>query len=221
MVQDILKSAWRKPGGGINDPEGSAKKNRASIKTKTVPNGTTNEEDNVSEEEASALDYFTALSATAKAKYLAMLQNEELRESLEGFGFSSENQQRVEELFNRRVEESASVFKNKLGQLLQESSPSPFLSDKQINVVELLAERINELEAAIAYCENENENLIEEIKRKEAKQTVRKERTPKKSVVAEYMEFVDESNSELMREEPYVDPRMKSYIDAIKRTTQH
>jgi hypothetical protein len=161
------------------------------------------------------MDYFTALSATAKAKYLVMLQNEELRESLEGFGFSSENQQRVEELFNSRVQET---FKNKLGQLLQESPPSPFLSDKQINVVELLAERINELEAAIAYCEDENEILIEEIKRKEtAGKQRRKERMPKNShALEESLEWVD-PDSELITEQKYVNPRMREYLRYFPR----
>jgi hypothetical protein len=32
LVQDVLQSSWRKKGGGINDPENAATKNKASIK---------------------------------------------------------------------------------------------------------------------------------------------------------------------------------------------
>jgi hypothetical protein len=213
MVKQILQGqAWAKSGAGIPDPENLAKKNRASIR---------------SEEEETAMDYFAKLNVEHRRAYLEMIeeiqkeeQKEELAANLECCGFSQENQKKVENLFYEAAENSP--LKRGLVKLLEAYCPSPFFSQKKLDVIELLAERINELESVLEVVETESASLREEIRLKEATESLkREERTPKKSVVAEYMEFVDESNSELMREEPYVDPRMKSYIDAIKRTTQH
>jgi hypothetical protein len=211
LVQDVLQSSWRKKGGGINDPENAATKNRKSVLSKE-------QREAMDEEEREAMDYFTAMRGEARAKYLAMLQNEELRKSLECFGFSSENQQRVEELFNNRVQETV---KNKLGQLLQENSPSPFVSNKQLDVIEILAEKIQELEEAIADTEQNSQELREEIRHKEAtaeqaRKLQRTQRVPKRSTVAEYLEEVD-PDSTLMREEKYVDPRMREYLRFFPR----
>ena len=54
-------------------------------------------------------------------------------------------------------------FRQQLYELLEGCVPSPFISNEDLDIVEILANRVADLEDALEYVESENEALEEEI----------------------------------------------------------
>jgi hypothetical protein len=171
--------------------------------------------------------------------------DEELDSTLEAFGFTEEAKGKAANLFYEAVAEQRdrnSPLRSDLVKLVAEYCPSPFLPEEEINVIEILAERIQELEAAIDQIDREKDELYEEIKHKQAENceldesTVnqlwcsadsieefaaaaeklkRKERAPKRSTIEEDLEYVDPDNG-WGGEEPFVDPQMRKYLKHLQ-----
>ena len=147
---DFLEKALADSGGDLGAVVHSAR-NRASYK----PNGGT---------------------AAGAEKMKKLKTNEELAEEIEELmkqsGFSPEFQQQAAELFIEAVEDKAETVAigSKLREMFRDNPHFSlmFADDEQIDAVELLANRIEELEYAIAECEEESailraESLSEEV----------------------------------------------------------
>jgi hypothetical protein len=152
---------------------------------------------------------------------------EELSDALDGafdddIGLTEDFKRKAVDLFNTAVEQKQSQLRECLAKLLCESVPSPFSSKQQIDVIEVLADRIQQLEAEIVFVERMNKNLREEIQLTESlKQQRRRDRTPKKSyALEESLEEINEHNNWLVEIENRIDPRMRRYVDAIGRTVR-
>jgi hypothetical protein len=200
MVQKMFRdSAWRKSGAGV--PEGAAKKNRRDHKF--------NKED---------FD-------------IAKFDND-LSDCLESFGFDEETKQKAGDLFFEAVEarlfHEDDEFRQQLCELLEGCVPSPFISNEDLDIVEILANRVADLEDTLEYVESENEALEEEIRAEvdDYKAHLQQHealsfRSPKKSSIDEWMLESDERNADALFNEDsgtnVGDPEMRAYLNAYRK----
>jgi len=98
------------------------------------------------------------------------LSREELEEQLDEIGFTEEARDKIEQLFHEAVEDRVSNDSFRIASqaafqsFVDDYQFSPFIDDEGFNVVKLLAGKIEELENQIAYVENENFILSQDIK---------------------------------------------------------
>jgi hypothetical protein len=170
---------------------------------------------------------------------------EELDSTLDAFNFTEEAKNKAANLFYAAIENKQSSLRSDLVELVAQYCPSPFLEDEQLDLIEILAEKIQELEAAIAHANRERDELLEEIKHKlsescsldestanqlwssadsieefeqSLKTKLRAEKAPKQSTIEEYLEFTDPDQEWLGEEDQsYIDPQMRKYLDGLKR----
>jgi hypothetical protein len=153
------------------------------------------------------MDHLQTKIHTAKGSNI----RDNLGATLDDEGFSEGAKQKATELFFSAVANKDSALRDGLAQLLGIYSPMLEGSD----VIDAIADRIQQLEADIAYVERENENL--KLSRKEKlsedflRQATQAERTPKKSYVADDLEAINE-DATFAQGEKYIDPRMRQYM---------
>jgi hypothetical protein len=185
-----------------------------------------------------AIDAFNRLNNAQKARHIDFLQSvfqdsawarsknandaanlkSALDLTLEESGFTDEAKEKCAKLFFEAVEDKHSPLRARIVELVNEYSPSPFLPDEQLDVMVMLAERIDELETDIADVEGENEELWHEIQLNlKNNSSPTKERRPKRSTVEENMLEPDENNADALFNEQtkYFDPQMRQYLRAM------
>jgi hypothetical protein len=150
----------------------------------------------------------------------------ELNNCLEEMGFNEETKQKASHLFFEAVEarlfHEDDEFRQKLLELLADTCPSLFISDFEIDACEVLAKRIEELEAAVEYVGSENARLEEEIRAEAddyradlAEHEARFNKSPKRSSLDALLEADSENEDALFNEQrqhQYIDPEMKNYL---------
>src|SRR5262249_46012599 len=101
------------------------------------------------------------------AEFDLMEFDNNLHKTLQDMGMNEEALQRCGELFfeavAQRLFHEDSEFRTKVIEILNDFTTNPFHSDETIDVAEALANRIEELETQIAYVENENRQLYDEV----------------------------------------------------------
>jgi hypothetical protein len=123
-------------------------------------------------------------------------------------------------LFSQVVAERNGTFRQRFVELLSDCCPSPFISDEKLDLVEMLANKVQELEANITYVESENASLVEEL-RQDLQQESNNDhysKPRKRSSINECMFEPDESNEDALfnNNRPEVaDARMRSYLKAM------
>jgi len=155
-----------------------------------------------------------------------------LSDNLDAMGMNEETRQRAAELFFEAVEarlfHDDDEFRQQLYELLEDCVPSPFISNEDLDIVEILANRVADLEDALEYVESENEALEEEIRAEAddyradlAEHEAALFRSPKKSSINEWMLEADESNADALfnedREQHVGDPEMRAYLNAYRK----
>ena len=185
--------------------------------------------------------FLNYLAQTIDSKNVANEDSEELNLTLEQCGFSGEGLEKAKALFLEMVENKASPanwpLRAGLAELLQIYYPLIEGSD----VVGGALERIEELEAQIAEAEAEslrlaNENVarlskqhnldesvitslwnqsdsFDELEQK-LQQATKPERAPRRSTVEYFLEELNEDGA-FAGEEPYIDPRMRKYLNYL------
>ncbi len=154
------------------------------------------------------------------------LVESEMKERMEALfdkmGFTAEARQQAADLFFEAVEQRLNheddAFRQSLADLLNGYSPSPFISNEEINAAELLASRIQELETALAYVQSENAQLVEEINQSLVEETASRpsHRSGKRSTVNDLMCEADEENSDaLFNENNRGNSQMEQYLKAF------
>jgi hypothetical protein len=160
-----------------------------------------------------------------------------VKESL-GKEFSGEFAEQAESLFWNAVKNKAKTVAaaNKLAEMIDESfADKPYLrlafaDDKTIDAVELLSNKIEELEEDLAILEEEHARLIDEelaryhsLEEETLFNTVT--RPPRRSTrnVAEDLEGVDPENRYLMEDgtRQHLDPQMARYVQKLNETTRN
>jgi hypothetical protein len=140
---------------------------------------------------------------------------EQLETQLESIGFGKESQAKVETLFFDAVRSNSDSFKNAIEALLDECCPNPFITDEDLDIVQLLAAKVEELESKIQTQERENEEIALEIIAGLAnEETATEQRVPKRSTVNDWLcESHEEDNDCLYNEQQQVkDARMAQYL---------
>ena len=155
-----------------------------------------------------------------------------LSDNLDAMGMNEETRQRAAELFFEAVEarlfHEDDEFRQQLYELLEDCVPSPFISNEDLDIVEILANRVADLEDALEYVESENEALEEEIRAEvdDYKADLQQHealnfRSPKKSSINEWMLESDESNADALfnedREAHVGDLEMRAYLNAYRK----
>jgi hypothetical protein len=98
-----------------------------------------------------------------------MLADEQFEEELEQIGFNRESKEKLRTIFLQTIEDRVnsleplrSVIQEAMSRFVEENGFSPFIDDQQLNVVELLANKIQTLEADLEIVENANAELRDE-----------------------------------------------------------
>lgn len=146
--------------------------------------------------------------------------DEEMEQQLESMGFADENLQKAAQLFQEEVQARLdnTPFRQALLELLNDYTPSAFITDKEIDAVEMLANKILNLQDNIEYIERENATIVAETQNlqnlPENQNTNEPERRPKRSTIERYMLEADEANSDCLynEAEQIKDARMRSYL---------
>jgi hypothetical protein len=188
-----------------------------------------------------ALTMFTTLSAEQKQRHLATIQsimmdgvNEELdwptvaeflsegeiedqlQAQLEEAGFSRDTQEKLADIFFQTIEERLAhdPFRQGLRELLNNYlPPSPFISDEELDLVELLGNRINELQDQIAFVEQESEQIRQELHDNEkCNEALDLPRSPKKSSLNEFLNEPTNEENAFNEEQQVGDARMRNYL---------
>jgi uncharacterized coiled-coil DUF342 family protein len=137
----------------------------------------------------------------------------ELEEQLEAIGFSKESQDKIAELFHRAVEDRANndPLRQGIVELLR-TSIDPFIDDESLDIVQLLANRIEQLETQIQDVETENYELAKSILDGEESITnPSNSRMPKKSTIEECM-FSPTEDADALQEQEVHSRIMQQYL---------
>lgn len=139
--------------------------------------------------------------------------NEEVEQALVNLGFNEDALPKAAELFYSAVEARLmdDPFQSRLAALLQEYCLNPWVDD--LDVVELLAAKVLELEEEIAEVEAESATLAKDILNI-LPEEINSERSPKRSSVNNLMCEGDETNADALFNEQQVvgDARMRNYL---------
>ena len=201
--------------------------------TKKITDLTNDDPVNVRQE---FLDYLAQIDFKEASKEFEL--NENLDETLEEMGFTSESKFRCKELFHQAVRNNTSHLNERLAELVGQYLPILEAED----LIEILTTKIDELKSAIAAVEEEsyllasgqvsklseqyqisesvvtalwnNSSDYDELEQK-LQQTSRPERAPKKSWVEEDMEALNESDFFTNGGTEYIDPQMRAYMKAL------
>jgi hypothetical protein len=117
-------------------------------------------------------------------------REEALEEQLAELGFTADALPRIAELFHEAVQQGIAdyPFQKALTEALANCTINPFITDEDLNVVELLANRIEELVEKISEIEAESEEIAREIIHGlAAEEAISTSRVPKKSTIEECM----------------------------------
>jgi hypothetical protein len=146
-----------------------------------------------------------------------VLAQSTIEEELEDLGFTKDALPKAAELFYDALEERLShdPFRQRLDELFAELSPSPFNSSEDINVMEVLAQQIEDLEAAIESVERENRMIANDIRQTLPPKEGKVERAPRRSNISEQLESTDNDGAVWTEEKKCIDPRMKLYLRAL------
>ena len=149
--------------------------------------------------------------------------HEALEERLSQLGFTEDALPRAAEMFYEAVQDSLnnSPFQKAITAFVEEYGFSPLIESDQLDVVGTLVFKIQTLENRIAFNENVNAQLAEEIEEslsEENSYTTRNNyssRSPRRSTVANYLnEPTDEENA-FDEDQEVIDLRMRSYLKAF------
>jgi hypothetical protein len=149
-------------------------------------------------------------------------QREKLQVQLEAIGFTKDAQERAAALFFQAVEERLNTddpFRQALVKSLSDCVPSPFISFEDLNLVEMLAKKVQELENNIAYVKNENLKLAPELLEEIAEETFKpppvESKSPKRSTINECLLEPDlEAEDAYYNQKPYTGG-MEQYLKAM------
>ena len=162
----------------------------------------------------------------AKSRNSLKRNEEVLQESLEQAfpDFTPELQQRIADLFYQCV--SQQTLSDALQELFRANPQFSLLFGEQLDVAELLANHIQNLEGAIASVKEENYQIATEIETLDEETMFpqpRKSQKLKRSYIDEDMLTADEENSIFLEENQKQhsgDPTMRRYADFLERTTR-
>jgi hypothetical protein len=176
------------------------------------------------------IDGFANLNHQKKAEFVDYLKRtfhdpnnyeeqsfeEELDSTLEEFGFTDETLGKAEQLFWEAVANNGDVkLRGGIANLL--GIYGPLLEGD--DVIEVLGERIQELESNIAYVEGENLRLASEVKEKLSEdflqQATKAERPVKQSHIDEQLEELNDDTT-FAQGETYVPQNMLPYLRFLK-----
>jgi hypothetical protein len=156
---------------------------------------------------------------------------QELNEIFPEFDETAKN--KVSEIFfeavERRINEDES-FKAAVGQLLFGDAVNPFWPDADLNLIEILANKIAELEESIATVEAEADEIAQDLISHDAslkeerliEAAARSSKPMKQSTVELYLEEASEDNAEayynLEDKNKGLDLVMRRYVESLDRT---
>jgi hypothetical protein len=205
---DWLEQPLKYHDSGDGVPDGTAEKNRASLKN------------------------------AQKAKKTPKLKRAEIEAVIkETFGASNTQLDKFVDVFLEAVESRAETvaFGNKIRELF-ESIPYyslMFADDETIDAVELLSDRINDLEEGLQYAAEERAILEQELLERQsalAEETLFNNDAPSRSVAKRRSldpDFTFNEEGEFLMEDgtrqsqPVSDPKMRRYAEVLARTTRN